>query len=252
MGRPVTATIGQEQWLGGVGEGNDQGMITPDTVVGDIDALLALGIGGDEGAVDVDRGLVEERGGLLSPNPLSGSVEGVHEVKDVRQLEPAAEVSRGGGIGNSPGAEGVEIDFVVASPLQMLDLAAAGQDIEGNIQDVIGLVIGKVAFEEMELLIDVPDQSSPASEQQHGADATRPQSLDPLGEFVVNVVGSDHGGLAFGTRTILDASEDSPLALAEFVEDSRIHSKASVFWNIEDVLLPQLFQNPRGFSSYFP
>jgi hypothetical protein len=47
------------------------------------------------------------------------------------------------------------------------------------------------------------------------------------------------GRLTFGTRTILDASEDSPIALAELVEDRWIHSKASAFWNIEDVLPSQ-------------
>ena len=226
-------------------------MITPDTVVGDIDALLALGVGGDEGAVDIDRGLVEERGGLLSPDAFSGPVEGVHEVKNVRQLEPPAEVPRGSGIGNSLGAEGVEIDLVVASQLEVFDLATAGQDVEGNVQDMIGFMVGKVAFEEMKLLIDVLDQSGSASDQQHGADATHPQPLDSLGEFIVDIVGGDHGRSPFRSGPILDAFEDSPLALAEFLKDSGVHSKASLFRNLEDVLLPQLFQNSRRFSSFF-
>jgi hypothetical protein len=38
-------------------------VITPRAVVGDVHALLALGVGGDEGAIDVDGGLVEERFG---------------------------------------------------------------------------------------------------------------------------------------------------------------------------------------------
>ena len=40
------------------------------------------------------------------------------------------------------------------------------------------------------------------------------------------------------TFTFLDAAEDSSLALPQFVEDSRFHSKASVVWNSEDVFLP--------------
>ena len=35
-------------------------MIAPGAVVGDIDALFALGVGADEGAVDVDDSLVKE------------------------------------------------------------------------------------------------------------------------------------------------------------------------------------------------
>ena len=40
-------------------------MIAPGAVVGDIDALFALGVGADEGAVDVDDSLVKEVDRLL-------------------------------------------------------------------------------------------------------------------------------------------------------------------------------------------
>src|SRR5262245_23689175 len=43
-------------------------MIAPGAVVGDVDAPLAAGAGGDERAVDVEDGLVEEVGRLLSPD----------------------------------------------------------------------------------------------------------------------------------------------------------------------------------------
>ena len=62
---------------------------------------FALGVGGDEGAVDVDDGLVEEGGGLLGPDAEPGPVDGVHEVEDVTPAEPATEVARGGGVGDS-------------------------------------------------------------------------------------------------------------------------------------------------------
>ena len=43
-------------------------MIAPGAVVGDIDALFALGVGADEGAVDVDESLVKELDRLLGPD----------------------------------------------------------------------------------------------------------------------------------------------------------------------------------------
>ena len=58
---PVAAAIDQVERLGGVGQRDQQRVITPGAVVGDVDALLALGVGADEGAVDVEDGLVEER-----------------------------------------------------------------------------------------------------------------------------------------------------------------------------------------------
>jgi hypothetical protein len=83
----------------------------------------------------------------------------------------------------------------------------------------------------------------------------------------MDVVGGHHGLIAFGLVAILDAFEDplatfaeepaiafSPLvgvAFSGLLGDSRSHSKASVGWNSEDVSLPQLFHNLRGFSSFF-
>ena len=43
----------------------------------------------------------------------------------------------------------------------------------------------------------------------------------------------------------------SPVAFSGLLGDSGSHSKALVVWNSEDVFLPLLFQNLRGFSSFF-
>jgi hypothetical protein len=103
----------------------------------------------------------------------------------------------------------------------------------------------------MQVVIDVSDQSGPACQQEHGADAAGAQALDPLAQFVMDVVGGDHGSLAFGAGSVFDPTKDSPLALAEFVEDISFHSKVSVVWPSEDMRPPPLFQNQRGFSSFF-
>ena len=65
----VAAAVDQVERLGGVGQRDQQGVIAPGAVVGDVDALLALGVGADEGAVGVEDRLVEEGGGLLGPDP---------------------------------------------------------------------------------------------------------------------------------------------------------------------------------------
>jgi hypothetical protein len=66
----------------------------------------------------------------------------------------------------------------------------------------------------------------------------------------MDVVGGDHGALAFGTGSIFDPTKDSPLALAELVEDISFHSKISVVWPSEDMKPPPLLPNHRGFSSF--
>src|SRR5207248_6936445 len=62
------------------------------TVIGDADTLLASGTRGDEGAVGVENGLVEEVGRLLFPDLDPGLIEDVLEDLDVVGLEAAAEV----------------------------------------------------------------------------------------------------------------------------------------------------------------
>src|SRR5271166_6064810 len=107
--------------------------------------------------------------------------------------------------------------------------------IEGDVQDMIGLVVGKMAFQKVETSVDVGDQSGSAGDQEHGPDTPGGESLNPIGQFVLDVVGGDHGTFPLGTGTILDTAENSSLALPQFVEDIGIHSKASVAWNSEDM-----------------
>ena len=137
---PVAAPVDQEQRLGGVGQRDDQRMITPGAVISDVDALLAHSAAGSERAIGVDEGFVEEVVGLLLPDPQSGLVEGLHEPLDVGLGEAAAEVPGGGGVGDASGAEGVEVDLVIASDFEVLDAAAAGQEVVGDVEDVVALV----------------------------------------------------------------------------------------------------------------
>src|SRR5208282_1937798 len=121
VGRTVTAAIGQIERLGGVGQRDHQGLITPVAVMVDVDALLALGIGRDHGAVGVEESFLEKVVGLLGPDAEAGTIDGVHQSLDVGWYEAPAEITLGGGIGYSLGAQGVEIDFVVAPQFKVFD-----------------------------------------------------------------------------------------------------------------------------------
>ena len=189
------------------------------------------------------------------------------KVRTSGSLKPPAEVTLGGGVGDALGAEGIEIDGIVAPQLDMFEAAATGEDIESNVQNMVGFVIGEVAFEEMEIEVDAGDQAGGPCQHHHGADAAGGEALDALAEFVVDVGGGDHGAVAFGAGAILDAVEDSPPAFPQelanlcrglltavaswdLLRDDNHHSKPSVAWKNEDPLLPALFQDLRGFSSF--
>jgi hypothetical protein len=116
-------------------------MIAPGAVISDVDALLAAGAGDDEGAIDVEDGLVEELGRLLPPDLQSCPIEGVLEGLDIVRGEARAEVPGSSGIGDAVGAEGVEEDDVVAPQLDVVEAGAVAQRVVGEVEDVVGLVI---------------------------------------------------------------------------------------------------------------
>ena len=60
--RPIAEAVDDADHLAGVGQREDQRLIAPGVVVGDVDPLLAAGPGRDERAVGVEDGLVEELG----------------------------------------------------------------------------------------------------------------------------------------------------------------------------------------------
>jgi ABC-type methionine transport system permease subunit len=85
-------------------------MISPGAIVSDVHPLLAAGAGGDECAVDVEDGFVEEVGRLLLPDLEPGLIEDILKALDVVGGEAAAEVAGGGGVGDAVGPEGVKED----------------------------------------------------------------------------------------------------------------------------------------------
>src|SRR6516225_9378963 len=97
----------------------------------------------------------------------------------------------------------------------MFDPLSASQDVVRDVQDVVRFVIGQMSFEELELVVDLADQSNPAGQEMDGADVTGGESLNAVSQFVVDVGSSHHGFVAFRSRPILDAAEDSLVTFPE-------------------------------------
>ena len=138
--RAIAATIEQEQGLGRVGQRDHQRMVTPPAVVADVHAVFALGVGLDDGAIGIEDRLLAERVGLLGPDPQPRLIDGVHQGEDIGLGKAAAEVPFGGGVRDAFGSQGVEVDLVMAPPFEVLDALAAGQDIEGDVEHMVGVV----------------------------------------------------------------------------------------------------------------
>ena len=233
-------------------------MVAVLAVIGEIHSLLALGVARDNRAIGVQNRFFEELGRLLSPDTLAGFIDRVHQGHDIHPTKSAAEVAGSRGIGDALGAQGVEINLVVPPQFEVFEPLTACQDVEGDVQDVVRLVIGEMHLEQVKIVVDVADQAGPTGQEEHGADAAGAESLDPIAQLVVNIACGHHGYGPLRLRRIDQSFQNSPSALLElliacfaFFSDSSTHSKASLSWNSEDVLLPLLFQKTRGLSRLF-
>ena len=141
--------------------------------------------------------------------------------------EATTEVTRRGGIGDACGPEGVQVDLVVATDFEVLDTAATGQDVVGDVQHVVTLEVGLVTLEEMKVVVDVLDQAEFPSHEVDRPESTGRNGLDAVGDFGVDIGGGHHRLMSFGSGLILDAAEDSPLACGELAAESGVHSKTS-------------------------
>src|SRR4029077_10563727 len=200
----------------------------------------------------------------LNRDAPSGLVGGVHQRQDIAVGEAATEVSLGGGIRDALGAEGVEEDLVVAPQLDVLDALPSGEDVEGDVQDVVGLVIGAMDLEKMEVVVDVTDQAGRPRHQEHGTNAASGKPLDTIGQFVMYICSGHDGNVTLGFRKLSESIQESllpllqeplvtlpiPLAVAfpRFLGEHSTHSKAPYSWSSEDLFHSPLFQNLGGFS----
>lgn len=86
-------------------------------------------------------------------------------------------------------------------------------------------MVGQMHFEQLQVLIEVLNQSQTLHHQMYGANAAATDGVDPFGHLVAKVAGLEHR-----TRLILpllgrQTARDSLLAIAENLAVFSIHSK---------------------------
>lgn len=79
--------------------------------------------------------------------------------------EPPAEVAGGGGVGDAARPEGIEEGSVVAAEFDVREAGAVAECVVGDVQDVVGLVIREVDFQEVEAFVDGLGQTKSVGEQ---------------------------------------------------------------------------------------
>jgi hypothetical protein len=203
-------------------------MVAPGAVVGDVHALFAIAGGSDQGAIHVDNGLLEEGGGLLLPNTDADVVKDVLQPIDLVRVETTAEITGSGWIGNPASVQGIEEDSVIAAELDVLQMSAVAQGVVSDIEDVIGFMVRPTLLQDWEPLVDGVNETDLASQQMHGANAAKGQAAGPIGNFKLNVAGSEHG---FGTVTeflFVESAFNLALASGQALAYGSLHSKPPI------------------------
>ena len=98
-----------------------------------------------------------------------------------------------------------------------MDAVAVAQGVIGDIQDMIGFVIGEMNLEHMEALVDAIDETDLLGEQMKSADAAVADTVNALGNLVVNVGGREDGPMAADRSGFIETTLDSALASTEAI-----------------------------------
>ena len=250
MAGPVAAAIDHVQRLAGVGQREDQRVIPPLALVVDVHPLLALAGGLDHRAVGVEDRLLEERLRLPTPDPKPRGVEDFLQAEDVGRLEAAAEVARRGGIGDAAGPQGVEVGLVAAQQFQVLQARSAGQQVVGDVQHVVRLVVGEVDLQQLDVLVDQLVEPQFPYQEVHGPDSAVGGREDAISDLVVDVRGGHHGPTTPAIVVPVQPPRDPPLASFDPFSYRGVHSKTSVLRNWESCRHSQYVRKRRRFSSF--
>ena len=168
-----------------------------------------------QGAVRLDDGVLQEGRRLPLPDLHPLLVDDAREGVDVGGAEAAQEVAGGGRVGDALGAQGVEVGLVGAQPLEVLQARTARQDVVGEVEDVVGLEVGQVAFEQVQVAVDGVSQAELPHQEVEGAEAAAVEAAGLVADLVVDVAVAEHAAALLLPLLLAESPLDAALAIAE-------------------------------------
>ena len=141
------------------------------------------------------------------PHCHADTIHDVHELLDVCLREAAAEVASRRGVRDGPRPECAEERDVVASQLDVIQHLAAAQQVVRDVENMVGLAVGPVAIQDLQLAIDGTGQTDSVRELMHDADAAAGDRLDALARFVARPICGELRPLEAGPSTTVKRAE---------------------------------------------
>ncbi len=221
----IAAAVDHVQRLARIGQRDQQRVVAPLAFVVNIHPLLALARRLDQRAVGLDHGFVEESFRLLPPDFDARLVEHFLQEVDVGRGEPPAEVAGRGRIGNPPRAERIEVNLVGAAQFEMFEARPAGQQVVGDVQHVIRLVVRQVELQQVQAVVDRRGQSQLLHHQMQRSEAAGRDGPRAVGDLIVDVRGRQHRPFGAGVVVLVQTKFDAALAVCELLSYLSVHSK---------------------------
>ena len=201
-------------------------MVAPLSVVAEIDALFAAGIGGGEGTVGIEDGTPEELLGLLLPHPGPHRVDAIHQrVHLSGRLESPAEVAGRRGVGDAGCPQSIQIRLVVAEQFDVLQTVPSGQNVIADVQHVIRFVIRQMNLQQVNIPVNGIDQSNLAGQQMNRTNPAAGDGAVAITDIVMDVACRQHRPGACLEPADTEPLGDASLASKPFCVCSVLHSK---------------------------
>jgi hypothetical protein len=115
---------------------------------------------------------------------------------------------------------------------------------------MIGLVVGHVDFEQVQVLVDGIDEADALGQQVKRADAAVADAMNAVGDFIVNVGRGEGGPVGVAEPFLIESSFDSALAVLQDLVYLGVHSKSLSVGVDGCSLQHQTPQNSQGISSF--
>ena len=209
MAGPVGAQQPQIQGFLGVRERDDECRVPPDALVGDVHSLLGRRVGLNDRGVRVDdRRLREEGGRLAAPHLQPGAVDRLLQGDDRGWVKAPAEVPGGRRVRQALDPQAIEEHLVAAARLDVLQALPPAQGVVGDVQDVIGLVVGLVQLEQVERAVDLLGQVELADQLGDHADPAVRGGLRARRELIGDIRPPEHRPAHVRTHGALKAPLD--------------------------------------------
>ena len=146
----------------------------------------------DHGSVGFDRGDIEEAFFSLFPDSPACVVDALHHHPQLLPGETSTEVTSGCGIGDASRSDGIEIGFIIAAMLDVIDTGSPGEQVQRDVEDMVRFVVGTMHLEDVGGTIDRTAKSDGIDQLHNGSDAATGDGLLSLSKFKLGARWPNH------------------------------------------------------------